>query len=118
MGQYRENTVQGFRRSGVHPDHSSLGDRGLDRMKISRLRYGLLIGVQGRASDLGDAVQPSKADTDRLTMKAGAHGFCSWPARSPPPSPTWRRVRSARSNPTVLRTMVTLNALSLRVSAW
>ena len=118
MGQHDQNTVQRFRRSGVNPDRSSPGDRCLDRIKISRLRHGLLIRVQGCSSDFRDPVQPSKADTDRLTMKAGAHGFCSRPARSPPISPSWRRVRSASNDATVLRTMVILNALSLRVTAW
>ena len=73
MGQHDQNTVQRFRRSGVNPDHRSPGDRGLDRIKISRLRHGLLIRVQGRSSDFGDPVQPSKADTDRLTIE----GRCS-----------------------------------------
>src|SRR5687768_11600441 len=118
MGQYRENTVQRFRRSGVNPDHSSPGDRGLDRIKISGLWHGLLIRVRGRSSDFGDPVQPSKADTDRLTTKAGAHDFCSWPATSPSIAPAWRRVRSASSDATVLRTMVILNALSWSISAW
>src|SRR4029450_10694429 len=101
-----------------NPAHRSPGESCLARTKISRLRHGLLIRVRGRSSDFGDPVQPSKADTDRLITKAGAHGFCSWLARSPPISPTWRRVRPASSDATVLRTMVILNALALSVTAW
>ena len=46
MGQYRENTAQCFRRSGINPNHGPLGDSGVDRMKVLRTRWPSVRGVR------------------------------------------------------------------------